>query len=128
MWGKHNQQVSAGYPREVDMDELVTVRESTHLGPFQTNIIEGWVNDTAHAMITPLKVGKGEVWEARSFPLGLHVLYTYTCLKNGSGRVSLVVRNMSDCHIFLKKGVPLAHVVLVSPVPLLSCHWRWKPL
>ena len=27
--------------QEVDMDELVTVRESVHLGPFQTKIIEG---------------------------------------------------------------------------------------
>ena len=36
----------------------------------------------------------------------------YTHLKNGSSKVSLVVRNMSDSHIFLKKGVPVA-----SPVP-----------
>ena len=38
-------------------------------------------------------------------------------LKNGSGRVSLMVRNMSDSHIFLKKGVPVVKVVLASPVP-----------
>ena len=51
-------------PQEVDMDELVTVRESICLGPFQTEIIEGWVKpllgDTAHVMITPLKVGEGQ--------------------------------------------------------------------
>ena len=43
---------ASGGPQEVDMDELVTVRESVHLGPFQTEIIEGWVKpllgDTAH--------------------------------------------------------------------------------
>ena len=48
-------------PQEVDVDELVTVRESICLGPFQTKIIEGWVKpllgDMAHVMITPLKVG-----------------------------------------------------------------------
>ena len=43
--------------------------------------------------------------------------HTRTCLKNGSGRVSPMVRNMSDSHIFLKKGVLVARVVLVSPVP-----------
>ena len=50
-----------GGPQEVDVDELVTVRESVHLGPFQTEIIEGWVRpllgDMAHIMITPLKAG-----------------------------------------------------------------------
>ena len=75
----------------------------------------------AHVMIMPLKAGEGQLWEARPLPLGLHVLHVYTCLKNGSGRVSLMVRNMSNSHIFLKKGVPVAHVMsasLVSPTEL----------
>ena len=38
-------------------------------------------------------------------------------LKNGSSKVSLVVRNTSDSHIFLKKGVPVAQVVSASLVP-----------
>ena len=50
-------------PQEVDMDELVMVRESVNLGPFQTKIIEGQVKpllgDTAHIMVTPLKVVEG---------------------------------------------------------------------
>ena len=97
--------------QEVDVDELVTVRESVCLGPFQTKVIEEWVQplfgDTAHVMITPLKVGVGQPQEARPLPLGLHVLHVYLCLKNSSGKVSLMVRNMSDSHIFLKKGVPV---------------------
>ena len=108
-------------PWEVDVDELVMVRESVHLGPFWTEIIEGWVRplfgDTAHMMITPLKAAEGQLWEARPLPPGLHILHTYTRLKNGSGKVSLMVRNMSDSHIFLKKGVPVAQVVLASLVP-----------
>ena len=51
------------------MDELVTVRESIDLGPFQTEIIEGRIRpffgDMAHVMITPLKAGEGQPWEAR---------------------------------------------------------------
>ena len=110
----------SGGPQEVGIDELVTVRESIHLGPFQTKTIEGQVKpllgDTVHVMITPLKAGKGQSREARPLPLALHILHAFTCLKNGSGRVSLVVRNMSDSHIFLKKGVPVARVMLASPV------------
>ena len=68
-------------------------------------------------MITPLKAGEGQSWGARPLPLGLHILHAYTCLKNGSGRVSLIVRNMSDSHIFLKKGVPVVCVMLASLVP-----------
>ena len=97
------------------------MRESIHLGPFQTEIIEEWVKpllgDMAHVMIMPLKAGEGQLQEARPLPPGLHILHAFTCLKNGSSRASLVVRNMSDSHIFLKKGVPLARVMLASPVP-----------
>ena len=118
--GETQSEGAHGGPQEVDVDELVTARESVHLGPFQTEIIEGQVKpllgDTAHVMIMPLKVGEGQPWEARSLPLGLHVLHSYKCLKNGTGRVSLVVRNMSDSHIFLKKGVPVVHVMSASPV------------
>ena len=112
-------------PQEVDVDELVTVRESVHLGPFQTKIIEGWVKpllgDTAHVMITPLRV-EGQPREGKPLPPGLHVLHVYMRLKKGSSKVSLVVRNILDSHIFLKKGVPVAWVVsasLVLPAELL---------
>ena len=103
------------------MDELVTVTESVHLGPFQTEIIEGWVKpllgDTAHIMVMLPKVGEGQLRDSRPLPPGLHVLHAYTCLKNGSGKVSLVVRNTSDSHIFLKKGVPVVRVISASLVP-----------
>ena len=97
------------------------VRESVHLGPFQTKIIEGWVKpllgDMAHIMVTLLKGGEGQPRDSRPLPLGLHVLHAYTCLKNGSGKVSLVVRNTPDSLIFLKKGVPVARVMLALLVP-----------
>ena len=102
-------------PQEVDVDELVMVRESVHLGLFQTEIIEGWVKpllrDTAHVMITLLRA-EGQLQEARPLPPGLHVLHAYMHLKNGSSKVSLMVRNISNSHIFLKKGVPVARVML----------------
>ena len=110
---------SGGSP-EGSIDELVTVWESVHLGPFQTEIIEGWVKPllgyTSYVMIKPLRV-EGRSRETKLLPPGLHILRAYTRLKNGSGRVSLVVRNVSDSHIFLEKGVSVARVVSASLVP-----------
>ena len=115
---------ACGGSPEVNVDELVTVWESICLGPFQTEIIEGWVKlllgSTSYVMITPLK-GEGRQCETKPLPLGLRVFHAYAHLKNGSRRVSLVVRNVSDSQIFLKKGVPVARVVstmLVSPAEL----------
>ena len=88
-------------------------------------------------MITPLRV-EGQSRETKPLPPGLHILHAYTRLINGSGRVSLVVRNVSDSHIFLKKGVPVVQVVsasLVLPVELspemeamLGAEFRPEPL
>ena len=111
---------ASGGPPERSIDELVMVWESVCLGPFQMEIIEEQVKpllrDTSYMMITPLRA-EGRPRETKPFSLGLHVLHAYTRLKNGSGQVSLVVRNMSDSHIFLKKGVPVAQVVSTSLVP-----------
>ena len=107
---------SGGSP-EGSIDELVTVWESVRLGPFQTKIIEGRVKPllgyTLYMMITSLRV-EGQPQETKPLPLRLHVLHAYTCLKSSNGRVSLVVRNMSDSHIFLKKGVLVAQVVCIT--------------
>ena len=115
---------TCGGAPEVNIDELVTAWESVCLGPFQTKIIEGHVKpllrSTSYVMITPLRA-EGQQCETKLLPLGLHVLHAYTHLKNGSRRVSLVVRNESDSQIFLKKGMLVAWVVsatLVSPVEL----------
>ena len=68
-------------------------------------------------MVTLLKVGEGQLRDSRPLSLRLHVLHMYTHLKNGSGKVSLVVRNTSDSHIFLKQGVPVVQVMSASLVP-----------
>ena len=109
---------SGGSP-EGSIDELVAVWESVCLEPFQTKILEGWVKpllgDTSYMMITPLRV-EGHLLESKPLPPGLHILHAYTRLKNCSGKVSLVVRNVPDSHVFLKKGVPEVWVVLASLV------------
>ena len=67
-------------------------------------------------MITTLRV-EGQPWEGKPLPLGLHVLHAYTHLKNNSSKMSLMVRNVSDSHIFLKKGMPVAWLASASLVP-----------
>ena len=113
---------SGGSP-ERSIDELVMVWESIHLGSFQTKIIEGrfkpLLRYTSYVMITPLRAEsrpQETPWETKPLPPGLHILHAYTHLNNGSERVSLVVRNVSDSHIFLKKGMPVARVVSASLV------------
>ena len=73
--GEAQSEGGSGGPQEVDVDELVTVRESICLGLFQAKIIEGQakplLGDMAHVMIMPLKAGEGQSWEARPLPPGL---------------------------------------------------------
>ena len=55
-----------------------------------------------------------------------------------SSKVSVVVRNMSESVIFLKKGMQVVRVVSASPVPpaetslemevVLGAEDRWQPL
>ena len=110
---------ASGEPLEGSVNELVAVWESVHLGPFQTEIIEGRVKPlleyTSHVMITLLRA-EGQPQETKPLPPGLHILHAYTHLKNSSRKVSLVVRNVSDSHIFLKKGLPVGWVVSASLV------------
>ena len=64
-----------------------------------------------HVMITPLRCSIVESGKAHPLSPGLQVLHTYTTLTAGSKNVSIVVQNMTDSAIFLKKGVDIAHVV-----------------
>ena len=68
-------------------------------------------------MVMPFKAGESQ--PSGAWPL--HVLHAYTRLKMSSSKVSVMVRNMSDCPIFLKKGIQVGWVVLallVSPAEL----------
>ena len=99
----------------------MTMRESMPLDPFQTEIIEGKIKpllgESAHMIVTPLRVGDTQPTGARPLPPCLHVLHAYTRLKNGSNKVFVVVRNMSHSPLYLKKEVQIAHVVSAVPVP-----------
>ena len=103
-----------------DLDKPVFMKENVRLGPFQTQILECRVKpltrESAHIMVTPLRAGETQPGGAWPLPPGLHVLHAYTRLKMSSSKVSVVVRNMSESSIFLKKGIQVARVVSTLPV------------
>ena len=67
-------------------------------------------------MVMPLRAEESQPGGACPFTPRLHVLDAYTRLKMSSSKVPMVVRNISESPIFLKKGVQVAQVVSASPV------------
>ena len=68
-------------------------------------------------MVVPIRHADVESGRACPLPPGLQVLHAYTTLSAGSKQVSIVVQNMTDSAIFLKKGVCVTHVVSAMLVP-----------
>ena len=108
-------------PEKKEVNTFVEVRDSTHVGPFQTEILEGKISQAptqdTHVMVTP--IGRTEVKQDRGHqvPPGLQVLHMYTTLAAGCKQISIVMRNMTDKAIFLKKGVRVVHVVSAKLAP-----------
>ena len=96
------------------------MKENVRLGPFQTQILEcrvkPLIGESTHVMVMPLRAGETQPGGAWPLPPGLYILHAYTRLKMSSSKVSVVVRNMSESSIFLKKGVQVAIVVSASPI------------
>ena len=87
-------------PGEKEVDAVVEVRSSTHVGPFQTEILEGRISQgpthDTHVMVTPM--GRTELKRDRGcqLPPGLQVLHVCTTLTAGCKQISIVVRNMTE--------------------------------
>ena len=108
-------------PAGQDVDEPVYIKENVKLGPFQTQIVEcrvkPLIGESTQVMLMPLRAGAAQPGRAWLLPLGLHVLHAYTRLKMSSSKVSVIIRNMSESPVFLKKGVQVAWVVSASLLP-----------
>ena len=57
-----------------------------------------------HVMVTPLGCTELKRDGGCQLPPGLQVLHVYTTLTAGCKQISIVVRNMTEQAIFLKKG------------------------
>ena len=109
-------------PGENELDTVVEMKNSTYVGPFQTEILEGKISQApthdTHVMVTPIGCTELKQDRGRQLPPGLQVLHAYTTLVAGCKQISIVVRNMTDQAIFLKKGARVAHVVSAMLAPL----------
>ena len=103
------------------VDEPILVKEHVKLGPFQTQILECKVKplleEIALMMVCPTRVGETQLAGMHPLHPGLHVLHMLMRLKVGSSKVYVVVHNMSDSPIYLKKGMRIAFMESVLPVP-----------
>ena len=97
------------------IDEIIEMKNNVHVGPFQTEILKGRVAQTpakdTHVMVVPIQCAVMVWGKARSLPPRLQVLHAYTMLTAGSKQVLIVVQNMTDSAIFLKRGARVAHHV-----------------
>ena len=93
------------------------MKDNVRVGPFQIEILKGRVAQAPaqdmHLMIVPIGHADMESGKAHPLPPGLQVLHAYTMLMAGSKHVLIVVQNMTDSTIFLKKSVCVA-VMLVT--------------
>ena len=98
-----------------EVDTVVEMRGSTHVGPFQTEILEGKISQApacgTHVMVTPIGHVASKQCSICLLTPRLQVLHVYMTHAPGNKHVSIVVWNMMDKAIFLKKGPRVAHVV-----------------
>ena len=104
-----------------EINVVVELKDNVHVGPFQMEILQGKVKELlmcdAHIMITPIIYPGVKKGQACLLPLGLQILHAYFILTAGNHNVSVAVRNISDCAILLKKGMPVAQMVSATLVP-----------
>ena len=112
----------ADAPEKKGVDTVVEMGNSTHVGSFQTKILEGKISQApaceTHIMVTP--IGRAEVKQdgGHQLPPVLQVLHTYTTMTAGHKQISIVVQNMTDQAISLKKGTRVVYVVSATLAPL----------
>ena len=114
-----NPEPSASAP-ESETGIPVYVRESIHVGAFQTQILECKVDplqeESVEVMVIPVRSGGPQGMKIKLLLPGLQVLYAFTVWKRGSSKVSIVVRNVSESPIYLKKGIQIVHLVPATPI------------
>ena len=119
--GMEEAQTPSAESTDKGIDEPILVKEHVKLGPFQTQILECKVKpllrETALMMVCPIRVGETQLAGMCPLHPGLCVLHALMRLKMGSGKVSVVVCNMMDSPIYLKKGTRIAHMESTLPVP-----------
>ena len=94
---------------EPETDIPVYIREGVRVEAFQTQIPECKVDplqeESVEVMVIPVRSGGLQGAKIKLLPPGLQVPYMFTVQKRGSGKVSIVVRNVQITHL-LQEGRP----------------------
>ena len=82
-------------PARDEMDEVIEMKDSVCVGPFQAENLKGRVARAPahdmHVMVVPIRHAEVESGKAHPLPPGLQVLHVYTMLTAGSKQVSIVM-------------------------------------
>ena len=107
-------------PTTDEMDEVVELKDNV-CGPIPNRNFEGKSSESAHTSYThndhAYQACRGGKWESMPTSPRLQVLHAYTMLTADSKHVLIMMQNMTDSAIFLKKGVCVVHVVSATLVP-----------
>ena len=99
-----------------DYGSLMYTQKTETIEPFSSHIVpvmsgKAYVGEPINIMVQALRTEDG------SLPLGLTIQNTYTELRKGSKKQLWWYRSIPPTHQTLKKKVPVARVVVASPVP-----------
>ena len=101
-----------------DLDEIATVRQDIEIPPLTTRLIKIKIKTQlrgckAHVCVTDIDSSSGP-----QPPAGIHVDDSYHVLNPCTNALVALIRNESGDHITLRKGKPIARVVLANEEPM----------
>ena len=100
----------------LSVDEVVRVTSKCTVPPFGHKTIHGKVNLILHGYKMNVMT-HGLEKQSPSLLLGIDVQMVYATLADGSNRVMVVLRNNTRDWLEIKKGMPIAQMVVTNEVP-----------
>ena len=100
----------------LNVDEVVRVASKCTIPPFGHKVIHGKVNLILHGYKMNV-ITHGLEKRSPSLPLGIDVQTVYATLADGSNRVTVVLRNITQDWLEIKKGIPIARLVAANEIP-----------
>ena len=100
----------------LNVDEVVRVASKCTVPSFGHKVIYGKVNLVLHGCRLNVMT-HGLEKRSPSLPLGIDVQTAYSTLANGSNRVPVILRNITQDWLEIKKGVPIARMVTANAIP-----------
>ena len=100
----------------LNVDEVVRVASKCTIPLFGYKAIHGKVNLVLHGYKMNVMT-HGLEKRSPSLPLGIDVQTVHVTLADGSNRVTVVLRNNTRDWLEIKKGIPIARIVVTNEIP-----------